>query len=93
MKQNLPAVDRPRVEEDLSVKMRNTLRAFARPGCVTLVLGAFGCGVFTNDPTVVAGLWRDLLADPEFHGRYAKVVFAVPDPGSPNHQAFAHLWP
>ncbi|MCL2091695.1 MAG: TIGR02452 family protein [Micrococcales bacterium] len=92
MKQNLHAVDRPRVATDLRVKMRNTLRAFGEHGCTTLVLGAFGCGVFANDPTVVAGLWHDLLADPEFGNRYAKVIFAVPDPGSPNHQAFAHLW-
>ena len=92
MKQNLRAVDRPRVADDLRTKMRNTLRAFADHGCTTVVLGAFGCGVFANDPTVVAGLWRDLLADPEFQDRYPKVIFAVPDPDSSNHQAFARLW-
>ncbi len=74
------------------MKMRNTLRAFGDRGCATLVLGAFGCGVFANDPTVVAGLWHDLLADPEFQDRYTKVVFAIPDRDSPNHQAFARLW-
>lgn len=88
MRQNLHAVDRPRVEADLRAKMRNTLRAFARTGCTTLVLGAFGCGVFADDPTVVAALWRDLLTDPGLQGRCAKVVFAVPDPDSPRPPGF-----
>lgn len=91
MKQNLHAVDRPRVEADLCVKMRNTLRVFGDHRCGTLVLGAFGCGVFANDPTVVARLWRDLLADLELKDRYSKIVFAIPDPDSPNHKAFVHL--
>lgn len=90
MKQNLSAVDRPRVEEDLRVKMRNTLRAFGERGCTTIILGAFGCGVFANDPTVVARLWHDLLAEPELQDRFATIVFAIPDPDSANHQAFAH---
>ncbi len=93
MKQNLATVDRPRVERDLRLKMRNTLRAFGDHGCTTLVLGAFGCGVFANDPTVVAGLWHELLADPELAGRFTRIVFAVPDAASRNHQAFARLWP
>ncbi|MCL2848876.1 MAG: TIGR02452 family protein [Micrococcales bacterium] len=89
MMQNLPAVDHARVADDLRTKMCNTLRALA--GCSTIILGAFGCGVFGNDPAVVAGIWHDLLADPEFQGRYRKVIFAVPDTSSPNHQAFAAL--
>ncbi|MCL2424072.1 MAG: TIGR02452 family protein [Micrococcales bacterium] len=93
MKQNLGSVDRPRVADDLRTKMRNTLRALGAGGCTTIVLGAFGCGVFANDPTVVAGIWRDLLADPEFADRFPAVVFAIPDPTSANYQAFAGLWP
>ncbi|TXT13390.1 hypothetical protein VHUM_00757 [Vanrija humicola] len=48
----------------------------------TLVLGAWGCGVFQNDPVVVAGVFRDLLLDPKgiFYGAFEKVVFAIYDP-------------
>jgi uncharacterized protein (TIGR02452 family) len=42
-----------------------------------LVLGAWGCGVFKNDPEVVARLFRDELA--RWPGYFRAVVFAVLD--------------
>lgn len=42
----------------------------------TLVLGAWGCGVFRNDPEMIAGLFRDALAGP-FANQFQRVVFAV----------------
>ncbi len=46
----------------------------------TLVLGAWGCGVFRNDPHFVADVFATWLASPEFHGCFERVVFAVYDP-------------
>ncbi|GAA3217620.1 TIGR02452 family protein [Actinocorallia longicatena] len=43
-----------------------------------LVLGAWGCGVFMNDPREVALIFADLLGG-AYRGRFADVVFAVPD--------------
>jgi uncharacterized protein (TIGR02452 family) len=43
-----------------------------------LVLGAWGCGVFQNDPAQIAGLFAEALRGP-FHGTFATVVFAVLD--------------
>lgn len=43
-----------------------------------LVLGAWGCGVFLNDPAQVAEIFRDLLAN-EAAGAFENVVFAVLD--------------
>lgn len=48
----------------------------AHHGHRTLVLGAWGCGVFGNDPTVVAQAFRDQLDGP-FRGIFERVVFAV----------------
>ncbi|MGI8333212.1 TIGR02452 family protein [Actinomadura scrupuli] len=56
-----------------------------------LVLGAWGCGVFGNDPAEVAGIFAGLLlADGPFAGVFAHVVFAVWDTasGAPRHAAF-----
>ena len=47
-------------------------------GCSTIVLGAWGCGVFRNRPEVVAELWSEVLDTLEWRGRFARVVFAVP---------------
>ncbi|MFC4158358.1 TIGR02452 family protein [Chitinimonas lacunae] len=45
-----------------------------------LVLGAWGCGVFRNDPLLVANVFRQLLAPgAPYHGRFAKVCFAIHD--------------
>lgn len=40
-----------------------------------LVLGAFGCGAFANDPQVVARAYRDVL--PEYRSYFQYIEFAV----------------
>lgn len=42
-----------------------------------LVLGAWGCGAFGNDPTAIAALFRDALQ--QRPGAFATVVFAISD--------------
>lgn len=56
-----------------------------------LVLGAWGCGVFGNDPAVVAGAFAKALSEARWFGH---VVFAVHDrqPGTPIHRAFAAIF-
>jgi uncharacterized protein (TIGR02452 family) len=44
-----------------------------------LVLGAWGCGVFRNDPAFVADVFARLLASPSFAGAFDRVVFAIYD--------------
>jgi len=58
-----------------------------------LVLGAWGCGVFRNDPTEMAQTWSDLLKG-TFSGRFAHVVMAVWDPKgtTPQYRAFADVF-
>lgn len=52
-----------------------------------LILGAWGCGVFRNDPEFVAtGFMKCLNGD--FKGVFDTVVFAIPGATSTNHQIF-----
>ncbi|MCC6874212.1 MAG: TIGR02452 family protein [Sandaracinaceae bacterium] len=51
----------------------------AAHGHRSLVLGAWGCGAFRNDPTVAAGAFGAWLEDPRFGGAFDRVVFAVFD--------------
>ena len=51
----------------------------------TLILGAWGAGVFGNDPHLVARAFRERLAG-RYHSSFAEVVFAVLR--GPNHDAF-----
>lgn len=48
-------------------------------GYKQLVLGAWGCGVFRNDPAVVAAAIADHLCDSAWSGRFERVVFSVLD--------------
>jgi uncharacterized protein (TIGR02452 family) len=42
----------------------------------TLVLGAWGCGVFQNDPEEIAELFKEALTGPFAH-QFKRMVFAV----------------
>lgn len=54
-------------------RMKLALGIFAEHKAKHLVLGAYGCGVFRNDPREVAAWWRELLE--EGMGQYFDSVF------------------
>ena len=62
-------------------------------GVDSLVLGAWGAGVFRNDPVMVADIFKQLLAR-DFAGIVRRVVFAVigTRESSANHRAFAEAF-
>lgn len=61
-------------------RMHYLLSVCAHEGYQNLVLGAWGCGVFMNEPRQIADLWYQLLVDDEqFKNRFNQVVFAVLD--------------
>ena len=69
-----------RLPEVFATRAACLLSAAAESGCDALVLGAWGCGVFRNDPALVASIWRGLLTgDGEFAGRFTRIDFAVLD--------------
>jgi len=43
-----------------------------------LILGAWGCGVFNNDPWIIAKMFYKLIAN-EFAGTFKTIMFAIPD--------------
>ena len=51
-------------------------------GHETIILGAWGCGVFRNEPATIASIFREVLfGEMRFIERFKRVVFAVFDPG------------
>ncbi|MEV5976583.1 TIGR02452 family protein [Streptomyces sp. NPDC052114] len=64
----------------LAARAERVLETAAACGYRRLVLGAWGCGVFMNDPARVAGAFRALLGEGgRFAGQFAHVVFGVLD--------------
>lgn len=60
-------------------RMEICLALFAEQGCKNLILGAYGCGVFRNDPKEIARWWRELLYQEGFGALFDSVCFAVLD--------------
>ena len=67
------------LEPALRKRMIRFLSAVAAHHEGNLVLGAWGCGVFGNDPTMIARLFAEVLALPAFQNRWPRIVFAVLD--------------
>ncbi|GGY92944.1 TIGR02452 family protein [Streptomyces olivaceoviridis] len=80
----------------LAVRAGRVLETAAAHGYRRLVLGAWGCGVFQNDPARVAGAFRTLLGpDGRFARTFEHVVFGVLDrtPGAVVRGAFERAFP
>jgi len=59
-------------------RMERVVQALAAEGFDAVVLGAWGCGVFQNDPEQVAQEFHELLCG-SYRGVFRRVVFAVLD--------------
>ncbi|QFZ17910.1 TIGR02452 family protein [Saccharothrix syringae] len=81
----------PEVPAVLERRAARVLRVAAAHGHRRLVLGAWGCGVFGNDPVAVAGAFRAALRENPF---FEHVTFAVLERrrGAPTFEAFTGVF-
>jgi uncharacterized protein (TIGR02452 family) len=83
----------PQVEPTLRRRAEMVLHIAEAHGVEGLVLGAWGCGVFRNDPNQVASIFSGLINPPgRFAGVFRDVLFSVYDRAEPpsNLQAFTN---
>ncbi|MEM7034097.1 MAG: TIGR02452 family protein, partial [Chloroflexota bacterium] len=73
--------DWPSIERALRRRAGMVLAIAKDQGHRILLLGAWGCGVFRNDPAMVADAFGHWLTQPIFSRCFDRVVFAVYDPG------------
>jgi uncharacterized protein (TIGR02452 family) len=80
----------PLIESTLRRRAELVLALAASQGWRRLVLGAWGCGVFRNDPRMVAEIFNTLLRGDVWSGRFEHVVFSVLDtsPAGATYRAF-----
>ena len=85
----------PLIPETFRRRSEYVLALAASEGYRHLVLGAWGCGVFRNDPSVVASAFAAHLLDGVWRNRFERVVFSVLDKSDDRatfhafHQVFA----
>lgn len=73
--------------EALKSRINFLLTVLAINNQKTIILGAFGCGVFGQNPTIVANIFKEFL-NTKFNGVFENVVFAIPDVYSKNYIEF-----
>lgn len=73
-----PTVGQPRSGDLLARRIHRALAVAASHGHDTLVLGAWGCGAFGNDPERTAWDFREAL-EGAFRGCFREIAFAVVD--------------
>ncbi|WP_182870546.1 TIGR02452 family protein [Stieleria mannarensis] len=73
-----PTIGQPRSGDLLKSRIQRVLAIAAAYGHRSLVLGAWGCGAFENDPKRTAQDFRSAL-ETEFAGVFSTVVFAITD--------------
>ena len=72
---NRAPIDEREQYDAMRERAERILSVAAEKGAESLVLGAFGCGVFGNDPKIVAKAFRDALEN--CSGSFREIVFAI----------------
>ncbi len=83
----LPTADT--LQQLFEQRFRRIMTIAALEGAEVLILGAFGCGVFSNPPEMVARAARNALSD--FCRCFRHVEFAVWNKNGKNYPAFAQV--
>lgn len=73
-----PAIGQPRAGDLLHKRIHRVLAIARAYGHSALVLGAWGCGAFANDPHRTAMDFREAL-EQEYSGAFSDIVFAIAD--------------
>jgi uncharacterized protein (TIGR02452 family) len=77
MPSGIPLPSTPEWTQSVKVRMRTVLSTAKRSELPNLILGAWGCGDFGNQPDQVARLFWEQLESPEYRGCFETVVFAI----------------
>jgi uncharacterized protein (TIGR02452 family) len=70
-----------RLRTTFEQRWANVLAIAEHNGHRSLVLGAWGCGAFRNEPVMVAESALSTLRSERFDGVFERVVFAIPGVG------------
>ena len=82
-------LDQPKIAGAMGARIVKVLAAAQANGHDALVLGAWGCGNFANDPALIADLFRQALQG-AFKGAFRRVTFAVID-SSPERRCLSQF--
>jgi uncharacterized protein (TIGR02452 family) len=67
------------IEPVMLERIRYILSVAAKHGERAIILGAYGCGVFRNNPSDVAKMFKRVLIDEDYQTLFDHIVFAILD--------------
>ena len=70
-------IDMNQYEDIMKNRIRRILAVANRFGNKHIILGAFGCGAFQNDPNIVSRLFKEVIIDDGFGYLFDYIEFAV----------------
>jgi uncharacterized protein (TIGR02452 family) len=73
-----PTIGQPRAGDLLRRRVHRVLAIASSYGHAALILGAWGCGAFGNDPHRTAMDFRQALEN-DYRGAFSDIVFAITD--------------
>ena len=76
--------------EVLKERIEFVLKIAQDNGVDNLILGAYGCGVFGQDPLEVAKIFKEFLSGK--YKRFNKVIFAIPNKLEMNYRCFQKIF-
>lgn len=66
------------IDEVFKKRMDEVLAIASRQKIDSIILGAWGCGVFRNEPKDIAYLFKEIISE-KYAGAFKKIIFAVFD--------------
>lgn len=85
-------VSEAEIECTMSRRIEQILKVAIANGVKTLALGAFGCGVFGNDPDKVASIMWTILEIRGYHEYFEEIIFPMNGTMGENVKAFKKVF-
>lgn len=85
-------VSEEEIECTMSRRIEQILKVAIANGVRTLALGAFGCGVFGNDPDKVANIMWTILEIRGYHEYFEEIIFPMNGTVGDNVKAFTKVF-
>ena len=70
-------VDEKRVNREMKERIENIFEVAIENGTETLVLGAFGTGVFKNKPQDVANIFKEVIYSERYKNKIPHIIFSI----------------
>ncbi|TSI05281.1 TIGR02452 family protein [Lysinibacillus sp. BW-2-10] len=62
---------------EMKKRIENILEVAVREQAETLILGAFGCGVFGNNPYEIKQLFMQTVKNKRYNGKFKKIIISI----------------